>query len=117
MKLIFSNRLQYRILRHTAFWLDAVVFFSFSYWFPTYWFPEWNTHGVNSPALQGPLDLFQKFLLIRFGYSLLMHVFYDVFHLLVNLFFITPIFAQEKICGICNRQYRVVAHYSHCHLL
>ena len=31
-----------------------------------------------------------------------MHVFYDVFHLLVNLFFITPIFAQKKYAAFAT---------------
>lgn len=68
--LIFSNRPSKRLLRHALFWLVSSVFFLLSYWFPTYWFPAWNTHGVSSPILQGPLDLIDKFDLIAL-YTLL----------------------------------------------
>jgi sensor histidine kinase YesM len=93
-KIIFSNRAQYRFLRHAVFWLCCCLFFQLSYWFPTYWFPEWNTHGIHSPVLQGPLHLYQKFLLI--GMYALLCMFFMMFFTYGLVYFLSPRFLLRE---------------------
>ena len=75
---VFSHNSSRRLFRHLIFWMSCFFFFQLSYWLPTYWYPAWNTNGVISPIMQGPLGFPDKCLLILL-YSLLCMSFFMIF--------------------------------------
>jgi Histidine kinase len=75
---IYSDKFHLRIVKHVIFWITCVIFFQLSYWFPTYWYPAWNTKGISSPIIQGPISYFNKCLLVAM-YSLLCMSFFMFF--------------------------------------
>ena len=74
--LIFSNRLQLRLLRHLLFWIAWWIFFEFTYFMPVYWYLGWNTQTVPAPVVERGYLSFYLLVLSNTFLAVIIHVFF-----------------------------------------
>jgi sensor histidine kinase YesM len=51
------------MLRHSLFWLAAILFFELSYFFPYYWFHGWNIQDIAAVQMQAKIGVRNFYLL------------------------------------------------------